>query len=90
MSPSALQKFLAGSKPYRSTAARLRLWYHPQPENLDTLTKTHAELAIQLLTRGLPENDRRSGTLVLIGALSAVHAGRPPSCLVELREQHDS
>ena len=89
MSPSRLQKFLDGSAPYRPTAARLRLWYRAQPENLDTLTATHAGLAIQLLTGGLPENQRSSGMLLLIGALSAVYSNQPPSWLVKLRERYE-
>jgi hypothetical protein len=89
MSPSGLQKFLEGSEPYRHTAARLQLWYRAQPENLDTLTPTHAELAIQLLTGGLPINQRRSGTLLLIGALSALYTSHPPPWLVALRERYE-
>jgi transcriptional regulator with XRE-family HTH domain len=88
MSPSGLQKFLDGSDLYRPTAARLRLWYRAQPENLDTLTATDAVLAIQLLMGGLPEEQRTTGTLLLIGSLSALYSSQPPSWLVKLRERY--
>jgi transcriptional regulator with XRE-family HTH domain len=89
MSPTGLQKFLNGSDSYRSTVARLRLWYYAQPENVDTLNVGHAATATQLLTGGLPENQRRHGTAMLIGALSAVYAGQYPGWLVELRRRYD-
>ncbi|MBW3572749.1 MAG: hypothetical protein KY467_16765 [Gemmatimonadetes bacterium] len=88
MSPSGLDKFLAGGMPYQKSRRKLFDWLHRERHNLGAdLTVDGIAAALGSLVRDLPPDRREQALLALLGTLRdlyATHAETAPSWLAEI------
>ena len=90
MSPSGLQKFLAGSQPYSATRRKLERWYAKsggEPDHHSAIS------ALEVLVYDLPPVERPRAMRQLIQGLEEVFAKaghRRPGWVKELRVQLSS
>ena len=81
MSPSGLEKFLAGGMPYTNTRRKLmEWWYREGAEAPMDLSADGVAVALGTLVRDLPP-DRRERTLrELVGTLRELYASQGAPC----------
>lgn len=90
MSPTGLQKFLAGARPYSATRRKLERWYVRESARYGgELSVGSALAALRVLAQDLPAHKQPRVLGEMVGLLEEAHraAGRtPPPWLHELRE----
>lgn len=88
MSPSGLQKFLGGARPYSATRRKLDQWYVRESARYESeLSAGSAFAALRVLVHDLPPGPGERAVRHLVDALEASY-GRAevrPKWLVELR-----
>ncbi|HEX8361014.1 MAG TPA: hypothetical protein VF613_12945 [Longimicrobium sp.] len=88
MSPSGLEKFIAGGTPYSNTRRKLvEWWYREGTQSHLDLSADGVAVALGTLVRDLPP-DRRERTLrELMGTLRELYAAQGTECPPWLGEQ---
>ena len=88
MSPSGLDKFLAGGMPYQKSRRKLFDWLHRERNNLGAdLTVDGIAAALTSLVRDLPPERREAALHALIRTLNGLYTSSmetPPAWLAEL------
>jgi hypothetical protein len=91
MSPSGLDKFLAGGMPYQKSRRKLFDWLHRERNNLGAdLTVDGIAAALGSLVRDLPPDTREHSINTLLGTLQdlyAMHTETAPSWLAEILQK---
>jgi hypothetical protein len=91
MSPSGLDKFLAGGMPYQKSRRKLFDWLHRERHNLGAdLTVDGIAAALGSLVRDLPPDRREQALLTLLGTLQelyATHTETAPPWLAEILQK---
>ena len=84
MSPSGLQKFLAGSSPYSATRRKLERWYVRRGSAPDS----HSALAaLEVLVQDLPPAERIRGMQRIVDGLERSRTGTLPGWIRQLWSQ---
>lgn len=85
MSPSGLQKFLDGARPYDPTRRKLERWYVKEAARgyPEALTPEAARAAIDLLLRDLPAGRRARARAAFVTLLRNLYGVDPPDWLEE-------
>lgn len=88
LSPSGLDKFLAGGMPYQKSRRKLFDWLHRERNNLGAdLTVDGIAAALGALVRDLPPDRRERALNTLLATLQdlyATHAENAPNWLAEI------
>ena len=88
MSPSGLDKFLAGGMPYQKSRRKLFDWLHRERNNLGAdLTVDGIAAALGSLVRDLPPDRRETALHTLLHTLTSLygeHAETAPAWLAEI------
>lgn len=91
MSPSGLDKFLAGGMPYQKSRRKLFDWLHRERNNLGAdLTVDGIAAALGSLVRDLPPDTRELAINTLLGTLQnlyATHTETAPNWLGEILQK---
>lgn len=91
MSPSGLDKFLAGGMPYQKSRRKLFDWLHRERANLGAdLTVDGIAAALGSLVRDLPPDRRERALHSLLDTLNilyAEHSETPPPWLAEITQK---
>jgi|SRR5690625_303343 len=91
MSPSGLQKFLDGSRPYSGTRRKLERWYVREAARYEGGPGVGtAAAALQVLTQDLPTEVGRKTSVEILDLLDTVYRRRrrpSPSWIATLREE---
>jgi hypothetical protein len=91
MSPSGLDKFLAGAMPYQKSRRRLFDWLHRERDNLGAdLTVDGVAAALGSLVRDLPPDRRGRALDTLLETLHALydeHSEMSPPWLAEITQK---
>jgi hypothetical protein len=90
MSPSGLQKFMDGSRPYSNTLLKLRTWYvRHLAQDVSVVTTNDAHSALLLLTQGLHGSGQREVVLSTLANLARAFGPHPPAWIELARQAWD-